>query len=470
MTFENGWSRRRFLGGAATVGLAGASWTAWAADPLPAPTGGALKSGGDVPPGAPTPSDTPEPTPAPDAAGDTATPEPPAPPPPPPPEPTTATLPMEGGPKDRPLTKDFPQKGTMVLQSTRPPVLETPFQVFDKGVITPNDRFYVSWHSGAIPTSIDPNIFRLSVHGNVKQPVSLSLSDIKSLPKVEITAIDQAPGNSRGMFMPRVPGVQWGNGAIGNAKWTGVRLKDILDKAGILPGTIRVRFKGAEKPSGPGVPDYMKSLDLAHAINGEVIVAFAMNGAPLPVLNGFPLRLIVPGWYACYWVQMLNDIELLTVPDDNYWTVSADLVPATLRGSVDPGDSGYAMRPITRMVPRSFITNIQVGEKLAPDTTAIVRGIAMGGDTGVARVEFSSDGGQNWTTAKLEKDFGQYSFRRWQARFKPKAGSATLMSRCTNTYGVTQPKVASWNPAGIMRDGVEPVQVTVGDDDAPTDQ
>ena len=377
---------------------------------------------------------------------------------------------MEGGPKERPLTKDFPQKGAMVLQSKRPPLLETPFEVFDKDVITPNNRFYVSWHSGAIPTTINPNIFRLAVHGNVRQPVSLSLADIKSLPKVEITAVDQAPGNSRGMFVPRVAGVQWGNGAMGNAKWTGVRLKDILDRAGILPSTVQVRFKGAEKPSGPGVPDYMKSLDLAHVTNGEVIVAFAMNGAPLPVLNGFPLRLIVPGWYSCYWVQMLNDIELLTVPDSNYWTASVDLVPAASRGSVGPGESGYAMKPITRMVPRSFITNVKIGEKLAPDTPAIVRGIAMGGDTGVARVEFSSDGGQTWTAAKLEKDVGKYSFRRWQARFKPKAGSATLMSRCTNTNGVTQPKIANWNPAGIMRDGIEPVQITVGLEDASADQ
>jgi DMSO/TMAO reductase YedYZ molybdopterin-dependent catalytic subunit len=272
------------------------------------------------------------------------------------------------------------------------------------------------------------------------------------------------------MFQPRVPGVQWGNGAMGNAKWTGVRLRDILDKGGILPGTIQVRFKGAEQSNAPGVPPYMKSLDLAHAVNGEVIVAFAMNDAPLPVLNGFPLKLIVPGWYGCYWVQMLNDIELLTAPDTNYWTLSADLVPATARGDVQPADTGYGMRSVTRMVPRSFITNIKIGERLTPDQPAIVRGIATGGDTGVARVEFSSNGGQSWTTARLEKDTGKYSFRRWQVQFTPKAGSATLMSRCTNVSGVAQSSIANWNPAGIMRDGIEAVQITVGADEPASDE
>lgn len=448
----------------------GVSWTAWAADQLPQPSVPPAKGGAPVPDAAPAPPGgaTPEPTPAPDAAGDAAAAEPP--PPPPPPEATSATLPMEGGPKDRPLTKDFPQKGAMVLQSVRPPILETPFEVFDKGYITPNDRFYVAWHSGAIPTTVDPSAFRLSVHGNVRRPVSLSLAEIRSLPKVEVTAIDQAPGNSRGMFQPRVPGVQWGNGGMGNAKWTGVRLKDILDKAGIMPGTVQVRFKGAEKSSNPGVPPYMKSLDLAHATNGEVIVAFAMNGAPLPVLNGFPLKLVVPGWYGCYWVQMLNDIELLSAPDTNYWMVSADVVPATARGDVQPGDTGYATRPVGRMVPRSFITNVKVGEQLAPGQPALVRGIAMGGDTGVARVEFSSDGGKSWTTARLDKDTGKYSFRRWQAQFTPKAGSVTLMSRCTNTNGVSQSRDANWNPAGIMRDGIEAVQITVGDDGPAAEQ
>jgi hypothetical protein len=263
-----------------------------------------------------------------------------------------------------------------------------------------------------------------------------------------------------------VPGVQWGNGAIGNAKWTGVRLSDILDKAGVRPGTIQVRFNGLDKPM-PGAPDFMKSLSLAHANDGEVIVAFAMNGEPLPVLNGFPLRLVVPGWYGTYWVKMLNDIELLTAPDQNYWTATADRVPDTRNADLVPGATGFSTVPVSRMVPRSFITNLKNGDKVPPDKPVVVRGIAMGGDTGVARVDFSADGGQSWMPAKLGKDNGKYSFRQWGATIKkPAAGKAVLMVRCTNANGVAQANTPNWNPGGLARNAVESVQITVGSDDA----
>jgi DMSO/TMAO reductase YedYZ molybdopterin-dependent catalytic subunit len=456
-------SRRRFLGHTAALGLIGVSAAAWADDPPAAP-----KAVPTAPPAAPV---TPPPPvdAAPEAVAAPAA-EPAAPPEPPLPEPTSATLPLAGGPKDRPLTKDFPQKGTMVLQSTRPPVLETPFEVFDKNVITPNNRFYVNWHTGVIPTTINPATFRLTVHGNVARTLSLSLGDIMTgFPKVEVTAIDQADGNSRGLFQPRVPGVQWGNGAMGNAKWTGVRLRDVLTRAGIALGTVQVRFNGLDKPQTPGAPDFMKSLDLARALNEETIIAFGMNGSPLPLLNGYPLRLVVPGWYASYWVKMLDDIELLTVPDDNYWMAVAGRIPDTPRADVAPGATGYGTAPIGRMVPRSFITNLKPGDKLLPDKAARVRGIAMGGDNGVARVEFSSDGGQSWTAAKLGKDYGKYSFRQWETTFKPKAGNLTLMARCTSTSGATQSDTPNWNPSGVMRNAIEAINIVVSDDIASGD-
>jgi DMSO/TMAO reductase YedYZ molybdopterin-dependent catalytic subunit len=350
----------------------------------------------------------------------------------------------------------------MVLQSTRPPILETPFEVFDKGVITPNNRFYVDWETGSPPTTVNPALFRLSIHGNVARSIALSFDDIAhgDFRKVEITAIDQAAGNSRGLFQPRVPGVQWGHGAMGSAKWTGVLLADILDRAGVKPGTIQARFSGMDQPV-PGAPKFMMSLDIAHARDGEVMVAYAMNGEPLPLLNGFPLRLVVPGWYAPYWVKMLNDIELLTEPDDNYWMTSAFRVPATLHADVAPGSSGYTTTAVGRMVPRAFITNIREGEKLVPDTPTVARGIAMGGDNGVARVDFSSDAGQSWKPAKLGKDTGKYGFRQWEAGFKLPAGSQTLMVRCLSLSGATQLEAGNWNPAGLARDAVESVDVTV---------
>lgn len=422
-------SRRHFLGGAAALGLVGVANRVLAEDPAA------------VPP--PPATAAPEAAPPPAAAADAAPPEELL-PVEPPPEPTSVTLPLAGGPKERPLTKDFPQKGRMILQSTRPPALETEFEVFDKDVITPNSRFYVNWHPANIPTVIDTAAFRLAVHGNVARSLSLSLADLKGFPKTQLIAVDQDAGNSRGLFQPRVAGTQWGHGAMGNARWAGVRLRDILARAGIGPGTVQVRFSGLDRPTAAGIPAYRRSLDLTQASSDEVIVAYEMNGEALPVLNGFPLRLVVPGWYGDYWVKMLNDIELLTAADSGYWVTSL--------GSVG------------RMVPRAFITNIKDGETLTPDSPAVVRGIAMGGDNGVTRVEFSKDGGKSWVTAKLGKDYGKYSFRQWQTQFKPVAGNATLLVRCTNTAGVIQSDVPNWNLAGLARNAVEAVQIRVGED------
>jgi DMSO/TMAO reductase YedYZ molybdopterin-dependent catalytic subunit len=228
-------------------------------------------------------------------------------------------LPFANGRRE--LVTNFPQKGAMILQRTRPPLLETPFEVFDQGVFTPNDRFYVRWHLPNIPTSIDPADFRLKVHGQVRQPISLTLHDLlHDFQPFEIAAVNQCSGNSRGLFSPRVTGGQWDNGAMGNALWRGVRLKDLLDRAGVGAGAVQVRFKGLETGVMPQTPNFLKSLAVDHARDGEVMIAYEMNGEPLPLLNGFPLRLVVPGWYATYWVKMLEDIEVLDKPDDNYWT------------------------------------------------------------------------------------------------------------------------------------------------------
>jgi DMSO/TMAO reductase YedYZ molybdopterin-dependent catalytic subunit len=374
---------------------------------------------------------------------------------------TTTELPLPGGPDTRPITTEFPQKGAMVLQRTRPPLLETPFNVFDQGVFTPNDRFFVRWHWAVIPTEINVDEFRLAVHGNVTQPLSLSLKEIMSLPHVEMAAVNQCSGNSRGLFQPRVPGGEWGNGAMGNARWTGVTLKSVLDKAGVKPGSVQVRLNGLDQPVVADGPDFMKSLDIDHARDGEVMIAFAMNGQQLPLLNGFPLRVVVPGWYATYWMKMLNDIEVLDQPDTNFWTKSAYTIPNTPNADMKPGQTGVAMIPINRMNPRSFVTNLEAGATVPAGKPALARGIAFGGDTGVKQVDFSSDGGKNWRPASLGKDAGKYSFRRWEAHFTPtEKGSYTLMVRCTNSNGVAQPDQVNWNPAGFMRNVVETTPVT----------
>ena len=285
----------------------------------------------------------------------------------------------------------------MILQRTRPPLLETPFEVFDQGVFTPNDRFFVRWHWAVIPTEINVDEFRLAVHGNVNQPLSLSLKDIMGLPHVEMAAVNQCSGNSRGFFQPRVAGGEWGNGAMGNARWTGVTLKSVLDKAGVKPGRVQVRLNGMDQPVVADGPDFMKSLAIDHARDGEVMIAFAMNGQQLPLLNGFPLRLVVPGWYATYWMKMLNDIEVLDQPDTNFWTKTAYTIPDTPNADMKPGQTGVAMMPINRMNPRSFVTNLQAGATdFGRASRTLARGIAFGGDSGVKQVDFSSDGGKTW--------------------------------------------------------------------------
>ncbi len=368
-------------------------------------------------------------------------------------------LPLPSDPRERPLTREFPQKGTMILQRTRPPLLETPLEVFDRGVFTPNDQFFVRWHWAVIPNSIDVKTFKLAVRGHVNQTLSLSLDDLMSLPRVELAAVNQCSGNSRGFYQPRVPGAQWGNGAMGNALWTGVRLKDVLDRAGVKAGAVQVRFNGLDDPVVPDGPDFKKSLDIDHARDGEVLIAYAMNGEQLPLLNGFPLRLIVPGWYSTYWVKMLNDIEVLDKKDDNFWMAVAYTIPDTPHASITPGQTGVKLVPINKMVPRSFFTNVADGAT-QPAGTVPLRGIAFGGASGVDKVELSIDGGKTWQPTALGKDHGKYSFRQWQANVLMTKGSHSFMVRCTNQAGDVQPDAPNWNPSGFMRNVIETVQVT----------
>ena len=363
----------------------------------------------------------------------------------------------------RPLTKagEFGQKSEgLILQRTRAPLLETPMSVFDESLFTPNDKFYVRWHWADIPDEVNAETFRLTVRGHTNKTLSLSLEDIAKLPRFEIAAVNQCSGNSRGFFAPRVPGGEWGHGAMGNARWTGVRLKDVLDRAGIKAGAQNVRFNGLDQPTSPDGPDFQKSLSIDHARDGEVMIAYAMNGKPLPLLNGFPLRLVVPGWYATYWVKMLSDIEVLDHADENFWMKTAYLIPDRPFATMTPGEKDVPMVPINRMLPRSFITNIPAQSKVATGAPTKARGIAFGGDCGVKEVSFSTDDGKSWKAAKLGKDEGTYGFRRWEADFTlPDQGAHMLKVRCTNMKGDIQPDQPNWNGSGYMRSLIEATPV-----------
>jgi DMSO/TMAO reductase YedYZ molybdopterin-dependent catalytic subunit len=356
----------------------------------------------------------------------------------------------------------FPEKRPLMVMTTRPPQLETPFSVFNESVFTPNDAFFVRWHLANIPTTVDPQTFRLTIRGRVKKNLSFSLTDLqKQFEPVEVAAVCQCAGNSRGFFDPRVAGGQWGHGGMGNAMWKGVRLRDLLEKAGLENDAQHIRFGGLDRPVADATPDFLKSLSVDDASADHVLVAYAMNGEPLPFLNGFPLRLVVPGWYATYWVKMLNDIEVLTQEDHNFWMDPAYRIPNNACGCLEPGEKPKNTIPISTMKVRSFITNIVHGDTIDARSKIIVKGIAFDQGYGIDQVLFSSDGGQHWKATRLGNDYGDFSFRQWETHVALKPGRPyNLQSLAINRIGESQQLRPKWNPNGYLRNAIEAVPVT----------
>ena len=369
----------------------------------------------------------------------------------------TVTLPFDNG--VRPLVK-YPQKRQMIGLTSRPPQLETPFAVFDEGVITPNDAFFVRYHLSNLPLDVDPDTFVLDVKGKVGAPLRLSLNDIKAMDAVDIVAVNQSSGNSRGFFAPRVAGGQLGNGAMGNALWKGVSLKSVLDKAGVQPGARQVMFGGLDGPVVDATPDFAKALDIEHARDGDVMLAYAMNGEDLPVLNGYPLRLVVPGYYGTYWVKHLNEITVMDSVFDGFWMKTAYRIPDNTCACTDAGTAAKTTTPINRLNVRSFITNVLDGATIKAGAETILKGMAFDGGFGITDVAVSTDAGASWQSATLGQDMGKYSFREWRLPTKLAIGAHVLKVRATNRIGQSQPIEPLWNPAGYMRNVVETVRVT----------
>ncbi|MBI3852169.1 MAG: molybdopterin-dependent oxidoreductase [Verrucomicrobia bacterium] len=371
----------------------------------------------------------------------------------------TVTLPFENG--ARPLVK-YPQKRPLIRITTRPPQLETPFSVFNESILTPNDAFFVRYHlTLSPPANLDAETFRVTIAGKVKSPGAFSIADLKShFEPVEIVAVNQCSGNGRGFFQPRVGGGQMGNGAMGNARWKGVRLKDVLEKAGVAAGARQVTFNGLDLPLVPKTPDFIKALDIDHALDGEVMLAYEMNGEELPVLNGLPLRLVVPGHYGTYWVKHVNEITVIDEEFGGFWMNPAYRIPANSCACVEPGTTPKTTIPINRLNVRSFITSLMDGEQVKIGERLTVKGIAFDGGYGIREVLFSADGGQTWRETNLGNDLGKYSFCEWQIPFTPKsAGAVALKVKATNRIGQSQPLEPLWNPAGYMRNVVETVRV-----------
>src|SRR6202158_3805201 len=294
----------------------------------------------------------------------------------------------------------FPQKTEMILLTDRPPQLETPLHYFRQD-LTPNEAFFVRWHLEGIPTTVDLRTFRLNLSGHVQQPLQLSVDDLRSqFEPISIIAVNQCSGNSRSFFEPRVPGGQWKNGAVGNAKWTGVPLKSLLTRAQVKPGAVDVSFNGLDVPPLPSVADFLKALSIDHAGDGEVMVAYAMNDQPLPMVNGFALRLVVPGWYGTYWVKALSDITVLPQAFHNFWTDVGYRIPTAPNGTESPQHLAKDTVPINRFNVRSIFVRPDPDETLHPGMPHQVEGVAFDSGHGITRVEVSTNGGASWGDAR----------------------------------------------------------------------
>jgi DMSO/TMAO reductase YedYZ molybdopterin-dependent catalytic subunit len=362
------------------------------------------------------------------------------------------------GAADGPLR--FPGKVPMRTLNDSPPNLETPWRYY-RDDLTPNEAFYVRWHLQFIPTSVDLRTWRLKVGGHVESPLELSMADLLRLEPRSVVAVNQCSGNSRGLFEPHVPGAQWGNGAMGNARWTGVALCDLLRRAGVKAGAVDVSFAGLDRGGYSTVPDFTKSLELGRALDPEILVAYEMNGQPLPFLNGFPARLVVPGWYGTYWVKALTEITVLSQRFDGFWMSKAYRIPAP--NSADaPGRLAEKTVPIGRMNVRSFFVAPPPDARLARGAAHRLEGIAFDGGDGIRLVEVSPDGGRTWQEAELGDDLGRFSFRRWRLTWRPAgAGRHRLLVRAVSRSGEAQPAEAGWNRSGYMRNVIEGLSLDV---------
>jgi sulfoxide reductase catalytic subunit YedY len=357
----------------------------------------------------------------------------------------------------------FPEKRPLITYSDRPPLLETPLSVFTE-TFTPNDQFFVRWHLPDIPTYIDPDSYTIHINGLVKRELKISIKDLKNdFEQVEVNAVVQCGGNSRSAFTPIPGGIQWGSGAMGCAKWKGVRLKDILDKAGLLESAKWIGFNGLEKAAYFKTPNFVRELELDE-LDDHVIVAYEMNGEDLPYLNGYPLRLVLPGYYSDSWVKMLSNITVTDKYKSLFFMDKAYRVPDNATESETPQELAKKTKPITMMNVKSVIGYPENGAKIYHNSQVVVRGVAWDGGYGINKVMISIDNGKTWEEAELKEDMGRYAYRAYRYGFKPKQyGKLNIMAKAINSLGEEQPlsKDIGWNRGGYKYNGIQIVNVEV---------
>ncbi len=362
-----------------------------------------------------------------------------------------------------PLVK-YPGKVPLILHVDRPPVLETPKKYFDKA-ITPNEAFFVRWHLSDIPTEVDTSKWRLKITGNVEREVELSLEDLKTkFEPVSYYAVLQCSGNGRAFFQKKQTptGTQWTYGSMGNALWTGVRVADILRYAGVKPDSIEVAFDGLDKAPYPKTPDVIRSLHIDKCLYEDLILAYEMNGEPLPLLNGFPLRLVVPGWYATHWIKAVTTITVLNKELKNFWMAKAYHIPDNACHCVEPDEKPKRKRIITFMNTKSVIAKPENNTVVKLGEVVKLAGVAFDRGYGIKTVLVSFDNGKTWKQAKLGPELGRYSFREWFYYYKPeKKGEIKVLVKAINKNNEEQPYETGWNPGGYMWNGLDSITLKV---------
>jgi sulfite dehydrogenase len=353
------------------------------------------------------------------------------------------------GARNNAVLDPLPSKKLLIKHSYRPPNYETPLEYF-RTAITPNDAFFVRYHLSNIP-EVDVRTWKMVVGGEgASDAAEFTLDDLKRLPAAEVVAVNLCSGNRRGLFQPHVPGVEWGYGAMGCARWKGARLKDVLDKVGLKKEAIEIVFDGADSGVTDKTPDFIKSIPTWKAIDDTTLLAYEMNGAPLPHFNGFPARLIVPGWTGTYWMKHVISINAVTKPEAGFWMNPAYRIPLGKFPVVARFTSQETAvnTPITEIVVNSLITNPTEGANVRRGPITI-GGIAWDGGYGISTVEVSTDGGKTWVPATLGEDLGRFAFRTFSYNFLPRTrGKETVTARATNKIGQTQTSELIHNPAG----------------------
>jgi DMSO/TMAO reductase YedYZ molybdopterin-dependent catalytic subunit len=369
---------------------------------------------------------------------------------------------LPAGTRAEAVLEALPGKKPLIKLTYRPPNYETPVAHF-RTAITPNDAFFVRYHLADIP-NVDAKTWRLRVGGDgANGEVQLSLDDLKAMPATEVVAVCQCSGNRRGLFEPHVVGVEWGYGAMGCARFKGVRLKDVLDRVGLKKEAIELVLDGADGPVFDKTPDFVKSIPVAKAIE-DGLVAYEMNGEPLPHFNGFPARVVIPGWTATYWIKHITSIRAVTKPFDGFWMKSAYRVPVGRFPLLArfPSQDTDVNTPITEMVVNSLITSHDDGSEVKAGAPLTIGGVAWDAGYGIRTVEVSTDGGRSFAAAQLGEDLGRFAFRPFSFAVTPAArGKLAVTARAINKVGQTQTAELIQNPAGYHHNVMQTITLTV---------